>query len=109
MTTTLTSNMNANAGTTTVSLRAAVGTAGDELSTLVVDSETLTVIGGIGSNLLTVDRGASPAVHAVGAVATYHAGSATGATGPTGTTGSTGATGATGPTGPTGPTGATGL
>jgi len=75
---TLLINLPANADTTTISLSVALGTAGDEASTLTVDSETMNVISGVGTRHFVVDRGASPAVHASGATVTYLAGAVTG-------------------------------
>ena len=71
---TLLVNLPANADTTTISLSAALGTAGDEASTVTIDAEVMNVISGIGTRELTVDRGATPVAHAYGAAVTYTAG-----------------------------------
>lgn len=72
--TTLLNNLPALQGTFSVSLSDAVGTPGDELATLTIDGETMTVVAGVGSVNLTVDRGTDATAHAVGATATYAAG-----------------------------------
>ena len=77
---TLLVNLPANADTTTVSLSAALGTAGDEAATITVGAETMNVISGVGTQNMIVDRGATPAAHARGAAVTYSA-SVTGGTG----------------------------
>jgi len=57
--------------TTTADLDGPIGTIGDIGGTVAIDSETLTVVAGHGSRLLVVDRGSSPAAHAVGASVSY--------------------------------------
>ena len=72
--TTLLNNLPALQGSFSVSLSDPLGTPGDELSTITIDAETMTVISGIGSVNFTVDRGEEAIAHTVGATVTYAAG-----------------------------------
>lgn len=70
----LVANLSANDDPVLVSLDAPLGSLGDGPGgVLTIGSEGLVVVDGAGTDNILADRGATPAVHAVGATATYAA------------------------------------